>query len=686
MFKAFYRMSIIHQTAIILFSLTLLVFTCFTSFVAWDMNRNLLDESRQHMQKQTALISSMFQFYDNTLRHDTERLGKIFFSMFPGEFELSEFESTQIAGHTAPVLTHNGRPLNLDYEEVDQFTSMTDGAATVFVRDGDDFLRITTTLKKENGERAIGTYLGKTHPGYKGFMQGKEYFGRAHLFGRDYMTKYIPIQSSYGEIIAILFIGFDYSSGFGSLRNTVNNTRIGETGLAYAIDNTEKNRGQLVIHPKMKGTMLSSLFSSKDQDNSNRVFSEHEGSMIYQPSPLSGNNDKRLVSWQKVDGWNWIIATEASVNELSSASREIRNKLILLSLLACGLMTIMIFSILKRQLKPLKDFMPKLRLIGNGDLTQKLDIQGYKIAASQSDSNNEIRALGAHINEMVDRFRVLVDGVLNAVTEVSKSTSSLEQIAKTNSDGLILQQRETEVLVSAINEMAASVEEVANSAMQASEETRRTDSLADQGKKTMASSMETIRIVAIEIDNASELVNSIKDESEAIGTVLDVIRGIAEQTNLLALNAAIEAARAGEQGRGFAVVADEVRTLAQRSQESTTEIQDIIERLQHGVEQAVTTMNSDSKKSEESVNQANEAARALAEITESVSKINTMNAQVAVATEEQSKVANEINQNIINIKEVSESSALNSENTLNAVEDLNSLSVQLQEQVKNFKI
>ncbi len=414
MLQAFYRLSILHQTAIVLFSVTLAAFTCFTGYVAWDTNRSMLQQSEYRMQQEANMTSQMFELLGVTLEHDTDRLGEIFYSLFPGKFSVSGFETTLVSGQASPVMFHDDEPLNLNFENVDYFTSMTGGVATVFVRDNDDFLRITTSLKKENGDRAIGTYLGKKHPGYKKILNGEKYFGRARLFGREYMTEYIPIEGNSGRIIGILFIGFDFTNDLQSLKDTVRSMKIGETGFAYVVDNNSKNKGMLVSHPTMEGKPVLDLASASGRSTLSRLLTEKNGLVTYTPSAAMGDDGKRLATWKYMPGWNWVVVVEASEKELSAASASLRNKLILISLLVCALMTAMMYVILQKQLQPLKDFIPKLRLIGQGDLTQKLDISGYKISTSQTGSGNEIRALGAHINEMVERFQTLVTGVLDA--------------------------------------------------------------------------------------------------------------------------------------------------------------------------------------------------------------------------------------------------------------------------------
>jgi methyl-accepting chemotaxis protein len=227
---------------------------------------------------------------------------------------------------------------------------------------------------------------------------------------------------------------------------------------------------------------------------------------------------------------------------------------------------------------------------------------------------------------------------------------------------------------------------VARNASSAADEAHTADLEAQQGKQVVSETTQAISSLANEVDNASTVIQKLESDSESISSILDVIRGIAEQTNLLALNAAIEAARAGEQGRGFAVVADEVRSLANRTQESTQEIQKMIEKLQSGASDAVEVMVKGRDWANTSVEKAEQAASALERITKAVDVINSMNTQIATAAEEQSAVAQEIDRNVTNIHQVSNQTADGATQTAGASDELARLATDLQQLVSHFKL
>lgn len=344
---------------------------------------------------------------------------------------------------------------------------------------------------------------------------------------------------------------------------------------------------------------------------------------------------------------------------------------IILGVLGTWMMSLSIVGPIKRAAAAMHDIAE-----GEGDLTQRLAVNG----------SDELADLSRSFNTFMSRVQELVSQVAGSTSQLASAAEEMSLIVDQTKNGIQQQSNETEQVATAMNEMVATVQEVARHADSAAQMAQEADAQSNKGKAVVARTVQSIEELAGEVHKASEVIHGLERDSESIGAVLDVIQGVAEQTNLLALNAAIEAARAGEQGRGFAVVADEVRSLASRTQSSTQEIQAMIERLQVGARDAVAVMKNGTAQAEGSVRQAAEAGASLEEITNAVTNISQMNAQIADASSQQGTVAEEINRNISNITHVAETSANGTEDMARSSLALAELASSLQTMVSRFKI
>lgn len=342
-------------------------------------------------------------------------------------------------------------------------------------------------------------------------------------------------------------------------------------------------------------------------------------------------------------------AGDSKVESITSSIDSIVNEselsflaILIFSFLFCAGIYWYINSAVASQLRKAAKFMHNVAQ-GSGDLTVRMDVKG----------NDEIADLGRAFNAFVEKMQYLITDLLNQSNQVAQSASQLSLITNQSLNSIVTQSSETDQVATAVQELAATAAEVARNAANTSQNTDLANEHADKGKKVVEATSGSIYALAREVDEAAHVVEQLEKESQNIGAVLDVIKSIAEQTNLLALNAAIEAARAGEQGRGFAVVADEVRSLASRTQQSTEEIENMIAGLQDHARRATQAMGHGSKQAEEAVKHAKQASASLDDINQSVSMIVDMNIQIASAAEEQAAVAEEVNRNVVNISQLS---------------------------------
>ncbi|HFE31926.1 MAG TPA: methyl-accepting chemotaxis protein [Gammaproteobacteria bacterium] len=383
-------------------------------------------------------------------------------------------------------------------------------------------------------------------------------------------------------------------------------------------------------------------------------------------------DDLKRFRDQRREAFTQAIASADNAAQFSLGMGAMIGAILLIVLAANGYW---VAAGITRNIKQVSDNLQEIAS-GEGDLTRRL----------KAGSQDEIGQLAEHFNTFMDKLQGIIQELIGYSGKIGTSAQEVASIARQSHDGMEHQRAETDQVATASNEMAATVSEVAHSAEQAAEAAGSASTAASHGNTVVDETIAIINHLADDVEQGAHAVNRLREDSESVGSVLDVIRGIAEQTNLLALNAAIEAARAGEQGRGFAVVADEVRTLASRTQESTQEIQAMIESLQDSAGQAAEIMGRGKISSEQGVAKAANAGEALGKISQAVAVISEMNAQIASAAEEQSTVALEMDQNITNIRHATEENTENSNQLATAGAALNQVATQMQQLVRQFKV
>ncbi len=313
---------------------------------------------------------------------------------------------------------------------------------------------------------------------------------------------------------------------------------------------------------------------------------------------------------------------------------------------------------------------------GDGDLTKRLDIE----------SEDEIGALAVEFNRFTDKLRDLLRETASHTRAVAEAAAHLRDVSQDTSSQMKQERAQVDSVSTAVTQMAATVVEISENAAQSSEAATKADRLVGDGKLQAEEAMAEIRSLAASINDGVEVVSGLSQESDNIGAVIDVINGIAEQTNLLALNAAIEAARAGEQGRGFAVVADEVRSLASRTQDSTDDIRRMVERLQNMAEQTDKVMLDGKEKSQRGVEKTEQVVTSLEQINESIGTVQAQSQQIAKATEQQTVVAEDIDKSLVTITGLSDTTSKHAEELAVEATQLSGVSAELRELVNQFKI
>jgi methyl-accepting chemotaxis protein len=397
----------------------------------------------------------------------------------------------------------------------------------------------------------------------------------------------------------------------------------------------------------------------------------------YRDSQVSSADALKIMSAQGdtlLDRSKKLTLSQTVVRDTVAA--QAKQLLLLATVLALIFGLVAAWAITRQIVIPLNQTLKVAERVASGDLSHNL--------ASQR--QDELGQLQRAMQNMTVGLRELIGGISDGVTQIASAAEQLSAVTEQTSAGVNSQKVETDQVATAMNEMATTVQEVARNAEEASEAAVAADQQAREGDKVVGEAIAQIERLASEVGNSTEAMGHLKRESDKIGSVLDVIKSVAQQTNLLALNAAIEAARAGEAGRGFAVVADEVRSLAQRTQKSTEEIEELIVGLQSGTQQVANIMDNSRSLTDSSVELTRRAGSALENITRTVSTIQAMNQQIATAAEQQSAVAEEINRSVLNVRDVSEQTSAASEETAASSAELARLGIYLQTLVGRFRI
>jgi methyl-accepting chemotaxis protein-2 (aspartate sensor receptor) len=541
-----------------------------------------------------------------------------------------------------------GPKLNGNFTQVDKFAAVTGGVATVFAAKGDDFERITTSLKNEKGERAMGTLLDKQHPGYAAVAAGKPYTGRALLFGRAYMTHYEPIKNDAGKIVGILFVGYDLDAFEAAMDRMAASAKFFQHGGTYIVAMPkDPAKAQLAAHPSAKGKLLASIAP----DFGKRLAEQTESTVVLDDVPdVLGNGlaDNFAVARKSEKTGYWVVA-QVSRGEAQAAGRATLWFFWgALALTAIGLGFGLMWMMRRWVAAPLASLQRAVGAIADGDLSQPVS----------SDRNDEIGALMRDTEAMRQRLAQTIGTVRNSVDSIGTASS---EIASGNLD---LSQR-TEQTASNLQNAASSMSELTGTVRQTADSARTANQLVQSAVSAATRGGDVVGQVVTTMDE-------INAASKKIADIIGTIDGIAFQTNILALNAAVEAARAGEQGRGFAVVAGEVRSLAGRSAEAAKEIKALIgnsvERVDNGARLVQT------------------AGTAMGEIVASVQRVQDIIGEISSAASEQSEGIATVNTSVVQLDQMTQQNAALVEESAAAAESLKEQAQRLVEAVAVFRV
>jgi len=560
------------------------------------------------------------------------------------------FQPTMSLNEDNGELQSYGIAVNNDFSQVDKFSKDTGGVATVFARKGDDFMRITTSLKKPDGERALGTPLARQHPAYARLQSGQSYTGRAVLFGKPYMTHYEPVKDDAGKVVGALFVGNDTSLFEEAVFKQAQETRFFDSGGLYVIDpGKTADEARFLAHPQASGKRVLEVVAQAGPFLDRLRQADGDGA-LGDAIPLRGVD---LVDpWAvrqvvKTQGW-WVVAEVSDREAMASHRATMAWVWGVIALAVLGLGGGLFWLLRRRVSQPLRELTSAVTTVAQGELTRSFS----------SDRQDEIGTLVREVDAMRQLYLRLLLQVRSAVEGI---TNASVEIANGNQD---LSAR-TEQTASSLQSTAQSMEQITATVQQSTDAARQANQLA-------ASAAEVAARGGAVVGEVVKTMDAIHNSSRKIADIIGVIDGIAFQTNILALNAAVEAARAGEQGRGFAVVAGEVRTLAQRSAQAAREIKALIGNSVDAVESGSQLVGS--------------AGTTMSDIVSSVHRVGDIVGEISSAAVEQSNGIGQVNGAVNQLDQMTQQNAALVEQSAAAAASLRDQATRLSEAIQAFHL
>ncbi len=654
------RARIASQLGLALAVILAIVISGSTVFALRSLDSANLATREEHLASEARLLADQLSTFHGTLRESTQRLSGLFEKRFSAGLSIHPSEPVTVAGTQTPGLHLGSEVLNNNFKEVDEFKQMTAGVATLFVRSGEDFVRVSTSLTKQDGTRAIGTLLDHAHPAYAKLMAGQSYVGRALLFERSYMTQYTPVRDGSGKVIAVLFVGFDYTDAQNAQFDNLKRFRIGQTGSLALLD--EQNKWLVAPAGVQAVDQAIPVISGLAKTPGKGQFWGDKSEDFYSVAV-------------PFDGGPWSVVASMPKAEIRAVTWSVGTQLAIGSLLAMLLAVGSVVWLLRSKLAPLSDLVRQAEALGAGDLSVRLNVS----------SNDEIGQLSRAFNQMSQALSTMVEHIRRSSEEVNSRAQALSGLSGGAYEGMEQQSGE-------ITSMAGAVEEFSATSLNIADNMGATQRLAQEnaqqtqiGRSSMEEASSSLEQIAGALNTTATVINTLGQRSQEIGGIVSVITSIAEQTNLLALNAAIEAARAGEQGRGFAVVADEVRSLASRTRQATDEISSMIHSIQQETGNAISTMEQGNVLMQEGLSRNANVASALARIDEQSRSAGQQFAAITTATQEQSSTATLLSSNLQSIALANSEQREVVSNLAVTAKELEKLAADLRSEVDRFR-
>ncbi|WP_391091838.1 Cache 3/Cache 2 fusion domain-containing protein [Vibrio sp. NH-UV-68] len=607
----------------------------------------LVGQSVFDAQRQLSMLSTQLGDQYQGYLLQAKRLNDVLLDRYLPNISVSTMSKQLGQSHYHELMT-DGRSITSLFEPLDQFTAVTGAVATIFAptRDG-DFVRITTSLRNERNDRAFATQLGREHPAFQSLQSKQPYQSLVSLFGSRYLTYYFPIVKN-NQVIALSFVGLPLdevmSEVFSGLRDVV----WGETGYTIVLDASIGNEGQYLLHPKFDSDEnIKELVLPDGSRPFSHMFNKDSGVISYPFEMSNGEVDVKHMAFTRVPNWNWMVMGGAFELELGKESAVFLTSLAWQFSIGGVVLFVVLTWYINKTFTPLSTLTSTLSDLGKGDWTKRFN-------NDTEAGRNELRLLSQAAEAMTESVRGMVTSAQVTAQQGVKSANDIDVIANDVTGHVSDVKTELTQMVSAVAQLSTSSQEIATQIEHLSGSIIEVDSLTQTGIGHLGQGIETVHRVVDEQQKLNDKVQGLNQQADHIRSVIHIIGEVAEQTNLLALNAAIEAARAGEAGRGFAVVADEVRSLAAKTQGSIADIEGIVSALVQEVADTSGTMRLVTEQSEAMMAQLSNTQRDMSHIGEYMSASSAQAQSIAATTEEQAQATASLSEQASVIDELSE--------------------------------
>ncbi|GAB3259820.1 methyl-accepting chemotaxis protein [Chitinimonas naiadis] len=649
MLKAFRNARISLQVLIVCAVVCTIVFSAITVYVATQTRAVAVEEAKRNLGNTINVLNGLLDVAYNAAKRRGEREIAIFSDAIGGRLH-ADGENAQVGQYTVPVLRTDKQVMTGQLGPLEAFKKASGGLeGAVVQRVGDKFIRTATLLKKDD-KPMIGSVVKDDDPVAAAILAGKPYLDIIVRNGKYSVSRAEPIKDDSGKLLGYYSVRVPLTGDIEAINQILAGVQIGQTGSVFAMAGEEGDAiGRLMVARNDTGKTIKELNDPAMQGVARELLGNKSGDYHYQAAKDGGQAEKFIV-YAYNPNWKWHIAAGSYLDEFIQGALDLRNKLILLSIVSALATVALLYLTIASQLKPLKAVQAGLAAIGQGRFSTRVPEGDHR-------SRNEMDGLALEINGMAGKLSELVHGVADASKRVSESAGVLKTQTGDIASASLDQSQSAAEMAAAVEQLSQSIAEVAahtQSAQELAEAVRRS---ANDGRGRIAASVVEMGEVSAAVDASAQAVVALGEHSKEITGIVRTIKDIAEQTNLLALNAAIEAARAGEQGRGFAVVADEVRKLAERTSLSTGEITQMVASIQQETLNAAERMQIVNQMTRHGVKTVEAAGDTLAEIATQTGQVVTIVADIADATREQTTASHAVAQTVERIANMAERNA-----------------------------